>query len=148
MDRQDREIPCDKQVITECVRQWFGSVDAFKDDVRSGVAAALSEGLGDLVFPYLCVLAAAAPILWGQGDFIASRLREGEFYDAGVTAVIGLAYWFAAIPFIFSCGGLIVYKFHHRCTASRGTSRTPRSLRSTLDHKLQQSVKERPKTIV
>ncbi|CAE7383334.1 unnamed protein product [Symbiodinium sp. CCMP2456] len=114
VDRQGRKIPCDKAVITECIRQWFGSVDAFEDDVRSGVAAALSEGLGKGGFPYPYVLAAAAPTLWGQADFIASRLREGEFYNAGVTAIVSLAYWLAAIPFLFACGGLIVHKFRRR----------------------------------
>ncbi|CAE7452457.1 unnamed protein product [Symbiodinium necroappetens] len=114
VDAQGRKVPCDKAVLTACVRQWFGSVDAFEDNVRSGVAAALSEGLGKGWFPYPYVLAAAAPILWGQGDFIASRLREGEFYNAGVTAIIGLAYWLAAIPFIFACGGLLVHKFRRR----------------------------------
>ncbi|CAE7817838.1 unnamed protein product [Symbiodinium sp. CCMP2592] len=114
VDRQGRKLPCDKAVILECIRQWFGSVDAFEDDVRSGVAAALSEGLGKGGFPYPYVLAAGAPILWCQGDFAASRLREGEFYYAGVTVVIGLAYWLAAVPFIFACGGLIVHKFRRR----------------------------------
>ncbi|CAE7452467.1 unnamed protein product [Symbiodinium necroappetens] len=114
VDAQGRKLPCDKAVLTACVRQWFGSVDAFEDNVRSGVAAALSEGLGKGGFPYPYVLAAAAPTLWGQGDFTASRLREREFYYAGVTAIIGLAYWLAAIPFLFACGGLIVHKFRHR----------------------------------
>ncbi|CAE7387258.1 unnamed protein product [Symbiodinium microadriaticum] len=114
VDAKGRKLPCDKAVLTACVRQWFGSVDAFEDNVRSGVAAALSEGLGKGGFPYPYVLAAAAPTLWGQGDFTASRLREGEFYYAGVTAIIGLAYWLAAIPFLFACGGLIVHKFRHR----------------------------------
>ncbi|CAE7903476.1 GPI10 [Symbiodinium microadriaticum] len=114
VDAQGRKIPCDKAVLTECMRQWFGSIDVFEDDVRSGVAAALSEGLGKGWFPYPYLLAATAPILWGQGDFVASRLRQGEFYYAGVTAIIGLAHWLAAIPFLFACGELIIYKFRRR----------------------------------
>eukprot|EP00439_Symbiodinium_sp_Y106_P031333 s5303_g3.t1 len=114
VDRQGRRMHCDKDTITECVRQWFGSVEEFEKHVRSHVATALTQGLGNLVFPYPYLLAAGAPSLWGQADFIASRLREGEFYFAGVTAIFGLAYWLAAIPCIFASGALINYKFRHR----------------------------------
>ena len=112
---------CDKDTITECVRQWFGSVEEFEKHVRSHVATALTQGLGNLVFPYPYLLAAGAPSLWGQADFIASRLREGEFYFAGVTAIFGLAYWLAAIPCIFASGALINYKFRHRCHVPSGS---------------------------
>ncbi|CAE7479055.1 unnamed protein product [Symbiodinium natans] len=112
--RNGRSIHCDKDTIAECIRHWFGSVEEFEKNVRSHVAVALTQGLGNLVFPYHYLLAAGAPSLWGQADFIASRLREQEFYYAGVTAIFGLAYWLAAIPFIFACGGLLNYKLRHR----------------------------------
>ncbi|CAK9025331.1 unnamed protein product [Durusdinium trenchii] len=114
VDQHGRRIPCDKETISECITHWFGSVEAFERSVRSNVAVALTQSLGNLVFPYKYLLAAGAPSLWGQADFIASRLREEEYYYAAVTACFGLSYWFAAIPFIFACGGLLNYKLRHR----------------------------------
>lgn len=36
----------------ECITHWFGSVEAFERSVRSNVAVALTQSLGNLVFPY------------------------------------------------------------------------------------------------
>ena len=114
IDRNGGHVPCDKEAIVECVRHWFGSVEEYERTVRTNVAVALTQNLGNLVFPYKYLLAAGAPSLWSQADYVASRLREGEYYYAGVTAVFGLAYWFAAIPFIFASGALLNYRLRHK----------------------------------
>ncbi|CAK9051077.1 unnamed protein product [Durusdinium trenchii] len=105
VDQKGRRIPCDKETLVECIKHWFGSVEEFEQTVRTNVAATLTAGIGNLAFPYKYLLAAGTPTLWGQADFVASRLREGEFYHAGATAIFGLAHWFGAIPFIFAVGG-------------------------------------------
>ena len=51
VDARGSGIPCDREIILECLRAWFGSVEAFEHCVRGRVAAALTEGLGLYAFP-------------------------------------------------------------------------------------------------
>ena len=43
------QIMCDREIITECIRLWFGSEEAFESCVRSEVSSLLIKGVLDLL---------------------------------------------------------------------------------------------------
>ncbi|CAE7198456.1 unnamed protein product [Symbiodinium natans] len=98
---------CDRRVVLDCIRTWFGSVSSFETSVQSIVSVALSRRLGMLPFTYRWLLLAEAPCIWGHFDMIAGRLRYGDYYWASVVAIIALAWWLAAGPTLFALPALV-----------------------------------------
>ena len=47
------EVPCDREIIRECMTRWFGSVEDYERSVQSTVLSELSKQLGMYSFPYL-----------------------------------------------------------------------------------------------
>ena len=93
---------CDRDVVTECVKRWFGSVQKFEEIVRSDVRATLYRQLGGLLFPYRWLLMGSSPLLWGFIDAIAPRARAGRWDSAAVLTVYGLTWWLFTLPSIFA----------------------------------------------
>ena len=105
---------CDRQLVTECIRKWFGSTEGFEQCVRSSVSAALSEQLGNFSFPYFWVLGSTMPLVWGQMDAIAARLRSGSTQGALGMAILTLAWWLAVLPIQVRSGVALANYFRER----------------------------------
>lgn len=101
---EDEEEPqCDRQVVTECVHRWFGSVESFEKVVRTTVSDGLTSQLGQYSFPYRWLLGATMPILWAQLDMVAARFKAGDNHGGVVAFILALAMWLVAFPTVFVC---------------------------------------------
>ncbi|CAE7221838.1 unnamed protein product [Symbiodinium sp. CCMP2592] len=71
-----RSLACDREVLTDCFRHWFGSCEEFEVRVRSSISGALASQLGKQAFPYHWLLGCTSPMLWFEMDLFASRYYE------------------------------------------------------------------------
>ena len=104
VDETGASIVCDREIILECLRTWFGSEEEFELCVRSQVSLALEQGLGSKRFLLSWFLGICSCISWGFGDLAMAALRAKDYYYALVyfldVVVIPLAYG----PFLYlSC---------------------------------------------
>ena len=104
-----REL-CDREVISLCIRKWFGSESAFERLVNTDVSSALASALGDASFSYLWLLMISAPINWGHMDQVAARLHAQDMEAAAVTAIIDLTYYFLPFPLVGRLGIILACK--------------------------------------
>eukprot|EP00438_Fugacium_kawagutii_P025971 Skav210748 [mRNA] locus=scaffold2652:438921:440150:+ [translate_table: standard] len=107
-------IICDREVICQCIRIWYGSVEAFETTVRTRVKVMLHRQLGGLLFPYGWQLVGTAPFLWGFADLTAARTRAGNWSAAGLTIWCGLSWWLFLGPLIFQMTLLLAKYFRRR----------------------------------
>ena len=101
---------CDREIISLCIRKWFGTELAFEKLVATDVSAALARALGDSSFSYRWLLMVSAPFHWGYMDQVAARLRAGDMEAAAVTAIVTLTFSFLAFPFIGRLGIILACK--------------------------------------
>ncbi|CAK9043360.1 unnamed protein product [Durusdinium trenchii] len=92
------QIMCDREIITECIRLWFGSEEAFESCVRSEVSSLLIKGLQRQTFTFRWLVAACVPTCWVCGDLLVARLKVGETYFSIVAGVVLLGWWLGLIP--------------------------------------------------
>eukprot|EP00439_Symbiodinium_sp_Y106_P018491 s423_g2.t1 len=92
---------CDREIITRCLRLWYGSVEAFEVAVRTRVRIVLHRQLGGLLFPYGWQVISASPLFWGFADLIAARGRAGNWKVAAIMLVGTVTWCFFLFPFIF-----------------------------------------------
>ena len=98
-------IPCDRKIVKECVKTWFGSLHAFEATVRSEVLEVLNHDLREKVFSIWWVLGMTAPIILAFMDISASYVsgagpRKPEVLETEGTGMIveGLVIWVVAFP--------------------------------------------------
>ena len=56
----------DKDVLVQCMCQWFGSAEACEANISSTVADALREKLGKFPYPYWAMLSTSLPLVWAS----------------------------------------------------------------------------------
>ena len=96
-------IPCDRKILKECVKIWFGSEQAFEDIIRSEVSEILNRDLSEQVFSTPWILGVAAPIMWLFMDISSSFASMSEWplwweHPAPALLLEGLVFWLLAIP--------------------------------------------------
>ncbi|CAE7550897.1 unnamed protein product, partial [Symbiodinium sp. CCMP2456] len=92
---------CDREIITRCLRTWYGSVEAFEVTVRTRIRSVLPRQLGGLLFPYGWQVISALPLFWGFADLIAARARDGNWKVAAIMLVGAVTWCFFLFPFFF-----------------------------------------------
>ena len=71
---------CDRKVVKECVKIWFGSQEAFEETVRSEVLETLMVVLSEEVFTNRWILCVTCPLLWALMDLSASFSHWSLFF--------------------------------------------------------------------
>ena len=93
---------CDRRVVKECVKIWFGSQEAFEDAVRSEVLDMLMVVLNEKVFTYTWTLSVTMPSFWTFLDLSVTftPFSSPTFWEhASVKLLIeGLVLWLLAFP--------------------------------------------------
>eukprot|EP00438_Fugacium_kawagutii_P011703 Skav231758 [mRNA] locus=scaffold695:102828:104060:- [translate_table: standard] len=105
---------CDREIISRCIRNWFGSVSDFQEVTRSSVRSILHRQLGGKLFPYRWVLASSLPLLWGFMDMISPRLRAGAWLEALNLTLIGFGWWLFAFPAFFALSLILARRMRTR----------------------------------
>ena len=104
VDTTGARVVCDREIILECLRTWFGSEEDFERCVRSQVSLALEHGLGRKSFRLSWFLAITSSLCWGFGDLAVAILRAEDYYFALVYFLDALVIPLAAGPFFYlSC---------------------------------------------
>ena len=62
MDEHGRIIQCDKEALSRCIEQWFGSVDNFDHLVRTEVRAAFRSQMTRIPFGVLDLMGQATGV--------------------------------------------------------------------------------------
>ncbi|CAE7945289.1 unnamed protein product, partial [Symbiodinium sp. KB8] len=109
-----RKVICDRAVIAQCIRTWYGSVEAFEGTVKTQVKTMLYRQLGGLLIPYGWQVVGASPLLWGFADITAARLRAGTWEVAAITFLGGLTWCLCMFPFIFQSSLLLAKYFRKK----------------------------------
>ena len=96
-------LMCDRLVVKECVKIWFGSQKAFEHAVRTEVLDILNVVLSEKVFTTTWFLGVTSPFLWAFLDLSASFASFFEFsrfwLRPSVTLFVeGLMLWLVALP--------------------------------------------------
>ena len=95
---------CDRKVVKECVKRWFGSQEAFEETLRSEVLEILMVVLSEEVFTNRWILGATCPFLWAFMDLSASfshaQFIPSRFWEHRPPAYLleGLMIWLVAMP--------------------------------------------------
>ena len=95
-------MPCDRKILQECVKIWFGSELAFESIIRSEMVEILNRDLSERIFSTPWVLGVTAPIMWFFMDFFSSHVLISYplwWENPGVSHLIeGLVIWLLAMP--------------------------------------------------
>ena len=96
------QLLCDRKIVKECVKIWFGSQQAFEDTVRSEVLDILKHDLTDNVFSIAWTMSVTSPIMLAFVDLSMTfaQLSGWSFWDHPATALFleGLVFWLLVIP--------------------------------------------------
>ena len=94
--------PCDRKILKECVKIWFGSEQAFEDTVRSEILEILNHDLNEKVFSTPWLLGVTAPSMWLFLDISSSWtfISDWKIWEGPPAAVLleGLVIWLLAVP--------------------------------------------------
>jgi len=112
------KIICDREIVCDCIKRWYGSAEEFEARVQSTISSALTSQLGRHAFPYLWVLGSTTPMLWGEMDLFASHYQANwQLYHRLYSTVIVFGWWLGAFPMIM-CLALFVSE---RCCQPAGS---------------------------
>jgi len=96
---------CDRKIVKECVKTWFGSESSFEDKVRTEVLEILNRDLTEKVFSTPWALAVSSPLMLAFMDVSASwtsvnHLWEAELWSHPAIALLleGLVLWLLFVP--------------------------------------------------
>ena len=96
-DGSGGRMVCDRVIVKRCACTWFGSEEAFEDNVRSTVLDTLTTELQFGVFSRRWVMGVTAPIFWILLDLAASFSHHN--YDECLEMLFhGLTCWIIATP--------------------------------------------------
>lgn len=80
--RAGEAIICDREVVKDCIKVWFGSQEAFEMTVRSEVLEKVCYELDGRVFTARWALGVTMPVAWGIMDMAASEVTpELQWWD-------------------------------------------------------------------
>ncbi|OLQ07847.1 hypothetical protein AK812_SmicGene8688 [Symbiodinium microadriaticum] len=98
-------LPCDRRVILQCIRAWFGSVENFEALVRTDVLQSLQDQLSREVFTYKQIAVSAMPLLWHYMDSAATihysyivSTDDRPLFGTLREFIRGLAWAFGVVP--------------------------------------------------
>ena len=105
---------CDREIVEDCIRNWYGSVQSFEGIVRLRIRKMLYQQLGASLFPYSWQLASSLPHFWGWLDLVASRARGGFWREAAILLMGALSWSLFLFPLVFHMTFIVA-----RCCARR-----------------------------
>ncbi|CAE7244748.1 ift122 [Symbiodinium sp. CCMP2592] len=98
LDQAGKPMPCDKEIIADCIVEWYGSVEDFEVGVRTHVHDAFIEQVSRFPLGYQWTVGMTTCILWGQLDAIAARAHGGAYSYAASVVVVTMAWFLWVTP--------------------------------------------------
>ncbi|CAE6926770.1 unnamed protein product [Symbiodinium sp. CCMP2592] len=92
-------ILCDRKIVKECVKIWFGSEMSFENTVRTEVLDLLNRDLTEKVFSTPWALGVTSPIFLAFMDVSASMAVEPDDQQPALALFLeGLVIWLCYVP--------------------------------------------------
>jgi len=110
---ENAQSMCDRKIVLSCIDEWYGSTKNFEDAVQSVVREVLAHQLGHDVLPYSWFLVASSPVVWGELDVVAVRIRKNFEQEAVYYMIVGLTWWLAVFPMLFLFWTRITHMLRH-----------------------------------
>lgn len=110
-----QQMSCDRKLVFECIRSWFGSLGAFEAAVRVSVLDDFRRQLGRVSLPYAWLLGACSPALWAELDTVAARLRAGDIREALSQALASATFCFCVYPLSAACCHGLALMLQRQC---------------------------------
>jgi len=92
------ELICDRQLIEECIVEWFDGLDNFESFVQRCLFYVFRRQLGRMAIPYPCLVLAGLPTMWAFFDVASPQIKAGHTEVAAAILLRGLAYWLFVFP--------------------------------------------------
>ena len=123
VSKRGHPIACDRRIVLQCIRTWFGSVEAFDAKVRTQVLELLAQQLSNEIWTYTQCAGSAIPLLWHFMDNAATNAamvpdHNGTLYILWAIRelVRGLGWTLGVLPLVFFLGARLAYAFRRRRT--------------------------------
>ncbi|CAE7526110.1 unnamed protein product [Symbiodinium sp. CCMP2592] len=102
-DPKGNVIICDREILEECIVQWYGSVNQLELSVRSDVRNAFIEQVTRFPLGYQWLVGVHIVILWGQLDPVAAGAHGGAYSFAASKMIVTIAWllWIVPVHYIF-----------------------------------------------
>ena len=98
-DASGKPIPiCDKETISACIVNWFGSIETFNQRVQEKMQLALVPQLGYFSFSYSWMVACSMPVLWAYFPKVAYAAFNEDWTFAAQQVFWIMAWWLGALP--------------------------------------------------
>lgn len=110
-----QHLPCDREVLKQCVTIWFGSTAAFEEAVRSELSDIVATELRHDVFTRGWAVRVSSPTLWGFMDLIAAHLRIAQYDVAFEFFATGLVVWLGCAPMLVELCIFLTRRYCRQC---------------------------------
>lgn len=91
-------LPCDREIVSRCLNEWFGSVEGFETAAMAELASASKAQMGRQVFPWSMLLSSTVPVVWLCLDMAVSYEKDGQEGARNHWLVVSIAYWLGSLP--------------------------------------------------
>lgn len=92
------KIICDRSLLEETITQWFGSVQALEESVRTEVRELFISQVTAFPFGYSWMVGTNTYVVWGQLDSFAARCHGGADRYAVSIVIATVAWWLWISP--------------------------------------------------
>jgi len=92
------ELICDRQLIEECIVEWFDGLDNFEAFVQRCLFYVFRRQLGKMAIPYPCLVLAGMPTMWAFLDVACPQIKAGHTAVGAAILLRGVAYWLFVFP--------------------------------------------------
>jgi len=96
------KIMCDRTILEETITQWFGSVQALEESVRTEVRELFIRQITVFPFGYWWMVGANTYVIWGQLDTFAARFHGGadRYAISVLISTVGWLLWVAPVGYL------------------------------------------------
>eukprot|EP00439_Symbiodinium_sp_Y106_P032062 s1532_g3.t2 len=109
-----KPMTCDRLIIGESLRLWFGSVGAFEAYVQQEVSAAFKDRLGSLPLPYSWIVGSTIPAMWLALNDAIEHIYAGRSLEGVAFVFCVLCWWLVLFPVMIFLWMKVVLRLRRR----------------------------------
>lgn len=105
---------CDREVMEDCIRSWFGSTIRFESHVRTRVLPEVEKSLGNYLFPYHMLAGCFIPVVWAHLDGLACAMVDEDWRHLAERSMYVLSRWLCELPIFFALAFPLMWNLRDR----------------------------------
>ncbi|CAE7496369.1 unnamed protein product [Symbiodinium sp. CCMP2592] len=107
-------MSCDREVMEDCIRSWFGSTIRFESHVRTRVLPEVEKRLGKYLFPYHMLAGCCIPLVWAHLDGLAIAMVDEDWRHLAERSIYVLSRWLCELPIFFALAFPLMWNLRDR----------------------------------